>query len=543
MTRKLWPSFAALILAVAMLTGCGKTKTEPTISTLPLNNMAFDLADASGIEVHAFELADGEVRTWNARPVVAPLAGIIALPEAQRPHPLVIIVHGARRIDSIRDKVYAGFEYLVRQLAAEGYAAMSVNVNVEYTEEFGESLGGSWAYSIFGQHLALLERANAGEDAGHGIDLTGRLDLDQIHVMGHSRGGELADIFVRNDQAVGLGRIRSILRVASSVLSYDEPEDAPHPDIPTGIILPEFDGDLVTPFGQQVFDEILMEARNRSFASVVYLRGANHNFFNRAVENDDRTSGFGEVAQTAKETWLTREEQEDFLMRYAAAFLAIATGARGPWGTFNPLEPQPVTMFGYAAMASTYLPGVRRILTSGTGTAAGVATAERYVQRGLIEGLFNHPSVINRRDEQLRLTALTWNGEDGAAAFTPTENDFSGAEAISLYVAVDSSNELNSQGENQAFTIALIDSAGARRSVIIPAGTSALAWHPGKVHHYEGWGDIPGVEAWLGFMPLGELRIPLGLFDGINLGMVASIEIVFDQTASGAMMLEGMYLG
>jgi len=543
MNQKLWYSLAVLALALALLTACGEkmTPVPPQPAALPQTNMAYELADASGVEVHDFELEDGEVRTWNDRPVVAPLAGIIALPEGDGPHPLVVIVHGARRIDSIRDKVYAGFEYLVRQLAAEGCAAMSINVNVEYTEEFGESLGGSWAYSIFQQHLALLEKANAGENAGHGVDLTGKLGLDQIHVMGHSRGGELADIFVRKDQAAGLERIHSILRIASSVLSYDEPEDAPHLDIPTGIILPEFDGDLVTPFGQQVFDEILMEAQNKSFSSVVYLRGANHNFFNRAVVNDDRISGFGEVAQTSEETWLTREEQEDFLMRYAAAFLGLAMGAKEPWGAFSPLEPQPVSMFGYAVIASTYLPGVRRVLAPRAGTASGSATSEVCVQRGLLEGLFNHPSVINRRDGQLTLTALTWNGEDGTATFTPAVNNFSGADAMSLYVAVDSSNELNPQGKNQAFSVALIDSSGVRRSVIIPAGTSALAWYPGEVFETEEW-DGSTMRTWLGFMPLGELRIPLRLFDGIDLDSILSIEIVFDQTATGAVMLEGIYL-
>jgi len=72
--RKLRITLIVLLLALAMLTGCGKTKTgEPAISTLAKNDMAYELADTSGIEVHDFELADGEVRTWNDRPVVAPL--------------------------------------------------------------------------------------------------------------------------------------------------------------------------------------------------------------------------------------------------------------------------------------------------------------------------------------------------------------------------------------------------------------------------------------------------------------------------------------
>ena len=49
-----------------------------------------------------------------------------------------------------------GFDYLVKQLAAEGYVAIAININVNYTFDFGESIWDSWAYSIFEKHLELL---------------------------------------------------------------------------------------------------------------------------------------------------------------------------------------------------------------------------------------------------------------------------------------------------------------------------------------------------------------------------------------------------
>jgi len=557
MNRKFWLSLTALLLALAMLAACGgKTPPAETVTTLAQNDMAYELADASGIEVHDFELEDGEVRTWNDRPVAAPLAGSIAVPQGEGPHPLVVIVHGAKRVDSIREKVYAGFDYLVRQLAAEGYAAMSINVNLEYSLDYGESIENAWGYSIFQQHLALLEQANVGEDTGHGIDLEGKINLDEMHLIGHSRGGESIDTFARQEKKAGLSRIQSLIRVASTNVIYHSTDESLHLDIPVGIILPEFDGDLRAPFAQQVFDEILRDTENQSIASVVYLRGANHNFFNRAVLVDDRTADDDSPAMLAEATWLTREQQEDFLMRYAAAFLSALKGEQ--LSTFDPQEPQPVRMFGLDVIASSYLPGVQNIwgATGTTGFATGTASARQYVQRMNSDGFFNHPSVINWAAEELPMNALSWDenwiGTDGNGAmvsFTPYVYDFSNAFAMSLYVAVDSSNELNPQGQNQAFTVRLTDRSGARSSVMIPAGTSALTWHPGSVYEYQGgyinendeWVDAM-MEDWQGFMPLGELRIPLRYFGGIDMETIASIEIVFDQTASGAVMLEGIYL-
>jgi len=557
--KKILPILLVLLLAV-ILFGCGTGSdsgpespapeppqahppvSEPPATELAVTDMAFELADASGIKVHDFSLGDGNLTNVLGRPIPAPLDGIIAVPDSDGPHPLVIILHGAKRIETVYDRVYAGFDYLVGQLAAEGYVAVSFNINIEWTFDFGESSWNEWSYALFEQHLALLEEANSGQDPGYGVDLTGKVDIDQIHLIGHSRGAEVADTFCRRDELAGLDRIRSMIRVAPSTVIYHGPDDQPHPDVPTSIILPEFDGDLL-PFGQTVYDEIVMESFNRSLASLVYLRGANHNFFNRDFEEDDRIWFTDGAAYLAKETWLTRDQQEDFLKHYAAAFLSLVTGKKAPWGTFAPAEPQPASMFGYRVTASTYIPGLQSILNTPSAQnqsdvyATGAATAGFWLQSFPVEGYFTHPSVINRRDEQLPLYSLEWDGAGGAVSFSLSTGDFSGHRALSLYVAVDSSNELNPYGEDQSFTLSLTDSSGAAQSVFIPAGTGALTWHPGYVQEFE-WGG----SMWMGFMPLGDLRVPLTCFDTLDLGSIADLTITFDRSPSGAVMLSGIYL-
>ena len=507
---------------------------------LPLYDMTFPLT-VDGIRVHEFVLEDGTLTTWNDMPVPAPMEGIISLPNFPTPRPLVVLLHGVTRIESIHDPVYAGFDYLVQQLAREGYVAVSINVNVEYTLDYGESIWGGWGYDLFNQHLERLKAANDGEDMGYGIDLTNTIDFDQIHLIGHSRGGELADIIYRRDRIEGISRISSIIRIAPTVLRYDweDPEFdpplgvGPHPSIPVGIILPEFDGDVRELEGQSVFDDVLASGESDSILSLVFLRGANHNFFNRFMERDEGTSQVNR---------LTRAEQEEFMMHYAASFLALVSGNRAPWGAFAASYAQPQTMFGFHVIASTYIPAPQAVIavpsaaTAAAVTTSGGASAGFHMQIPNEDGHFNHPGVSS--DKPLALYDLQWSRNGGAATFPLLDGNFSNHHALSLYIAVDSSNAQNPEGQDQAITVILRDTAGESRSITIPRGTAALTWNPGELEQNE-WSDYPH---WVGHMPLGELRIPLALFGGMDLRNIAELTISFDQTNTGAVMLSGIYL-
>ncbi|MCL2368353.1 MAG: stalk domain-containing protein [Oscillospiraceae bacterium] len=512
---------------------------------LPLDDMFFPLADASNIQVHEFDFGMANIVDLINRPLPVPMAGVIAAPSTPGPHPLVVVIHGnalgqPEVQESIYARVYSGFGYLVRQLAAEGYVAISFNVSVDYSVDYGESVWGDFAYQIYQYHLARLEQANAGETVGHGLDLTGMIDFDEIHLIGHSRGGENADTFVRRERAAGLDRIRSIIRVGSTVFVYnEEDENAAPPDLPVGVILPEFDGDVRFLDGQIIFDEALAQGTNNSMISLVFLRGANHNWFNSFLAGDDGARFDFAVDR------ITRAEQEDFLMRYAAAFLSMTSQNRAPWGAFNVTQPQPVRMFGHDVVASTYVAGLQSVLATPVAgvpaaTATGSATAAFYVQTWPweSEGLFSHPTVLARPDGRLPLYDLQWTGTDGAVSFPLLNGNFSQHQTLSLYLAMDSSSLLNAQGQGQALTITLRDGSGTERSVIAPPGTSALAWHPGHAL-YDDWDSS---YYWEGHMPLGELRIPLTFFTGLDLAVITQLTISFDQTASGAVMLADVFL-
>jgi len=515
---------------------------------LALYDMTFELADASEVLVHSFRHETIDLTAANGAIVQGPVSGIIAVPNTDEPRPLVVIFHGASRMGhaNINARVYAGFDYLVRQLAAEGFVALSINVNANYAFMLGEPLyTDAWAFETFDAHIAALERANAGEHASHVIDLAGRVDLTQIHLIGHSRGGEIAAGLARREREAGQNRIQSIIHLATAAGTFflfpDDPNFDPEadaaqfaqPDVPTAIILPEFDGDIVGLDGQGIFDEIFGAAQNQTFANAVFLRGAGHNFFNRMIEIDDRPNA---AFSDDESTWLSREEHEEFIMHYAAAFLAAATGQREAFGTFNPAEPQPSTMFGFDVMASTYFPGVQAF------AELPVNFVQSIPLQSVGHGLFNHPGVLGRPGQALELYAVAWEDRTSSVTFDVLIEDVSQAAAISLFVGIDASDVRNTMGEYQSVTLALIDRDGAEQSIVIPRGTSALFTHLGEQGQTEGFPEGEIIEFWLGYTPLGEIRVPLHDFDALDLSRLAQLSLRFDQTDAGAMMLSGIYL-
>ena len=135
------------------------------------------------------------------------LNGIIAAPSGEGgPYPVVVILHGNHPgcpvdemgVDrwpcdhAVEQPNYRGFEYLVRQLAAQGYVALSININAENTFGFGEPTPGERLGQLLDHHLQALAAATAGGPNDFGVELAGRADVSRLALFGHSRGGEAA---------------------------------------------------------------------------------------------------------------------------------------------------------------------------------------------------------------------------------------------------------------------------------------------------------------------------------------------------------------
>ncbi|QNG20258.1 alpha/beta fold hydrolase [Rhodococcus triatomae] len=103
--------------------------------------------------------------------------GILHLPDGEGPHPVVVMVHGGGWLE---DHDLSYFEPLSQSLTDEGIAVW----NIEYRRVEGT---GGWP-------TTLADADDATEALGTVVqdEAGGRLDLDDVHLAGHSAGGHLA---------------------------------------------------------------------------------------------------------------------------------------------------------------------------------------------------------------------------------------------------------------------------------------------------------------------------------------------------------------
>jgi hypothetical protein len=117
-----------------------------------------------------------------------PVNGRVWYPEGDGPYPLVLIVHGNHKMQHFSDPGYA---YLGELLASRGFILVSVDENFFNGSAFGglrkENDGRGW---MLLQHLKVWRNWN--EDESN--PFFGKVDMANIGLIGHSRGGEAAAI-------------------------------------------------------------------------------------------------------------------------------------------------------------------------------------------------------------------------------------------------------------------------------------------------------------------------------------------------------------
>ncbi len=163
---------------------------------------------------------------WGFDRDALPLNGRAWLPDGEGPFPLVLVVHGNHAMGDFSDPGYA---YLGEHLASQGFIVASVYENF---------LNGSWAGDWKGTeqavrawllllHVDQWRRWNADPDG----PLHGRVELDRVALIGHSRGGEAAAIaawMAARGSAPGAGlepwpsdvRIHAVVAIAPSDGQY-----------------------------------------------------------------------------------------------------------------------------------------------------------------------------------------------------------------------------------------------------------------------------------------------------------------------------------
>ncbi|SHM77231.1 hypothetical protein SAMN05216593_10373 [Pseudomonas asturiensis] len=289
------------------------------------------------------------------------LRAAVYLPDTETPtpHPVVVFLHGRHhpclgntgstgyswpcKADEHACPNHEGYDTIALALASQGYAVVSISANGIYPVDANGAiaLGSTLRGHLVLAHLELLARANKGEYPQLS-QLSGRLDLNNIGLVGHSRGGEgIARAITLNrllDKGFGL---RAALFMGSTAR-----EGIAIPDVHTATVLPFLDGDVLDLTGQGFSDLSRYAFDDDVLHSTVLMLGANHNYFNHVW-----SPGFQAGADDAVKTWgnidlprLDQTQQRLLASFYITGFFRLTLG--GELTYLKLFDGSPVTVPG-----------------------------------------------------------------------------------------------------------------------------------------------------------------------------------------------------
>jgi hypothetical protein len=214
-------------------------------------------------------------------------------------YPLVLFLHGNHYTCSNpcsgshacapADRIpnHRGYDYLLDILASWGFIAVSID---------GFDVTAAWSplmsdYEARGRlvlrHLDRWKAWNAAPSDPWGGLFKGRVDLRRIGLSGHSRGGEgvVAAEFINRAESLGY-HIEAVNAIAPT---DQDPLIHYVPEVPYFLLMAASDGDVSNLQGLRTYDRTsLATAPTQTEKSMLWVYGANHNFFNTAW-----TPGFG----------------------------------------------------------------------------------------------------------------------------------------------------------------------------------------------------------------------------------------------------------
>ncbi len=223
-------------------------------------------------------------------------------------YPVVVIMHG---MHSSASPSYLGYNYLLDHLASHGFIAVSIDCNAINAINGMQDTRG---HAIL-EHLSLLQSKNTTPGL-----FNGKIDMTNIGIMGHSRGGDgvvQAEIY---NQSLGLGwSIKTIVPLAPTDFSGTSPSPLNLNTSKFFCIYGSNDGDVwgdINPSTQYTGTGFRFYDRASVEKAMVFIYGATHNRFNTEWGTEWKVD-------TASPKILSPDQHHQLLCGYMTAVMQV----------------------------------------------------------------------------------------------------------------------------------------------------------------------------------------------------------------------------
>ena len=464
---------------------------------------------------------------------------------------------------------YQGYDYLAEHMASLGYIVISISANsISSTDNSTPDYGMRGRGELLQHHLDLWDEWNTAGGDPFGDLFVGKLDMDRIGTMGHSRGGEgVIEHALYNRELGDPYTIKAVLTLA--------PVDFNRPvlnGIPLMNIAPYCDGDVSDLQGVHFYDDSrYLDDSDTTPKHNLLMLGANHNYYNTvwtpglfpAGTADDW--GYVDGSQSDEHCGslspgngrFDPETQRNSLLAYASAFFRVYVGDETAFDPILKVEdvtpPASSTLVGDEIFMSYHPQSNKRVDVNRTDSEVAEVTNtldEVASQSGLLTynicgddfgeqycigagaGANQEPHNKNGGLAVLGLSQLEikWNSaDDWYRNDVPTfMQDFTQFKAIQFRAAVNFDTSPLDTDLN--FRIELTDYSGASSTLAVADYTGALYFPPGDYGT-----TLPRTMH-------NTISVPVEDFVGVDLTEIHFIRFLFNESATGAILISDLHV-
>lgn len=220
---------------------------------------------------------------WGFDETSLPVNGRVWMPKGEGPFPVVLMVHGNHLMEQFSDE---GYGYLGELLASRGFISISVDENfLNFSAWSGipdqDMKLRAW---MLLKHVGQLQQF-AEDPASR---MYGKIDLQRIALIGHSRGGQAVAMaadrgqwFSGDDGLIqpSAYRIQGVIAIAPTDTFVDG-RQAKLQDVSYMTLHGARDADLVNFNGDRQYARTAIAEGADAFKTSLYIAGANHSQFN-----------------------------------------------------------------------------------------------------------------------------------------------------------------------------------------------------------------------------------------------------------------------